>query len=318
MATYIVRRLIYGLIIFIIVTIFVFLAMRLLPGDPIMIYVGQQETQHITPEMMDELRVKYGLDKPLPVQYINWISGVFRGDLGRSISFNEPVSRLIGERLPVSLFIATLSFLVASLFGITFGVIAGLRRNKITDTLVTSFANFGISLPNFWLGILLIFIFAVWLGWLPTGGWTSPFDDFWLCIKKIIMPVFVVATWAMAFYARQARSSILEVVHQDYIRTAWAKGLTERAVIVRHVLKNALIPVITVMGMSFVMMVSGQVVIENVFSIPGLGRLIVAAIYAQDYAIVQGCVLIIAVMVVLINLIVDISYGWFDPRIRYD
>jgi peptide/nickel transport system permease protein len=318
MTTYIVRRLIYGLIVFVIVTILIFLAMRLLPGDPILIYVVQQDVQHITPEMMDALRAKFGLDKSLPVQYINWIGDMFKGDLGRSIHWNEPVRKLIGERLPISILIAVLSFILASIFGVLLGTIAGLRRNKITDTVVTSIANFGISLPHFWLAILLIFIFAVWLGWLPTGGWTSPTEDFWLCIKKLIMPVFVVATWATAFYARQARSSILEVVHQDYIRTAWAKGLRERYVVLKHALKNALIPVITVMGMSFVMMVSGQVVIENVFSIPGLGRLIVAAIFAQDYAIVQGCVLVIAVMVVMANLIVDISYGWFDPRIRYD
>jgi peptide/nickel transport system permease protein len=318
MTAYIVRRLIYGIIVFIVVTILVFLAMRALPGDPILIYVVAQDVQQITPEILDDLRAKFGLDKPLPVQYVNWLADIFRGDLGKSISFNESVSKLIGERLPVSLYIAVLAFVLASIFGVAFGVIAGLRRSKFIDTVVTSMANFGISVPHFWLAILLIFVFGVWLGWLPTSGYTDPFEDFGQWVRNMIMPVFVVATFATAFFARQARSSILEVVHQDYVRTAWAKGLRERAVVMRHALKNAFIPVITVMGMSFVLLVSGQVVIENVFSIPGLGRLIVAAIFAQDYAIVQGCVLVIAVMVVLANLIVDISYAWFDPRIRYD
>lgn len=318
MTTYIIRRLLYGIIVFIVVTILVFLAMRALPGDPLEIYVVAHDVQHMTEEMMAELQAKFGLDKPLPVQYINWIGDMFTGDLGRSIHFNEPVSKLIGERLPVSLYLAIISFIFASILGVAFGVIAGLRRSKIIDTVVTSLANLGISLPHFWLAILMIYVLGVWLKWLPTSGYVSPFEDFGQWVRYMIMPVFVVATWAAAFYARQARSTILEVVHQDYIRTAWAKGLRERVVVLRHALKNAFIPVITVMGMSFVMMVSGQVVIENVYSIPGLGRLIVAAIFAQDYAIVQGCVLVIAVMVVLANLLVDISYAWFDPRIRYD
>jgi peptide/nickel transport system permease protein len=318
MTAYIVRRLLSGLVVFIVVTILIFLAMRALPGDPIEIYVRTQDLQITSPDMMDQLRAKYGLDKPLPVQYIRWVGNLFQGDLGTSISFNEPVNKLMRERLPISLYLAFLSFLLASVFGTTLGVIAGLRRNKITDTVVTSMANFGISVPHFWLGILLIFVFGVWLKVLPTGGWISPFENFGQNIKFVVMPVFVIATWATAFYARQARSSILEVIQQDYIRTAWSKGLKERTVVMRHALKNAYIPVITVMGMSLVMMVSGQVVIENVFSIPGLGRLLVAAVFAQDYAIVQASVLVIAVMVVSANLIVDISYVWFDPRIRYD
>jgi len=318
MVAYIIRRLLYGIIVFIVVTILVFLAMRALPGDPILIYIVQQDVQHITEEMLDDLRIKHGLDKPIPVQYIKWVGNIFKGDFGKSISFNEPVSKLIGERLPVSLSIALMAFILASIFGVAFGVIAGLRRSKFIDTVVTSLANFGISVPHFWLAILMIFVFGVWLRWLPTGGYIDPFEDFGQWVRYMVMPVFVVATFATAFYARQARSSILEVVHQDYVRTAWAKGLRERVVVLRHALKNAFIPVITVMGMSLVLLVSGQVVIENVFSIPGLGRLIVAAIFAQDYAIVQGCVLVIAIMVVLANLIVDISYAWFDPRIRYD
>ena len=194
MTTYIVRRLIYGLIVFIVVTILVFLAMRALPGDPIEIYVVAHDVQHITPEMMAELEAKYGLDKPLPIQYINWFADIFRGDLGRSISFNEPVSKLIGERLPVSLYIAIVSFILAGFLGVAFGVIAGLRRSKIIDTVVTSMANFGISLPHFWLAILMIYVCGVWLKWLPTSGYISPFEDFGQWVRFMVMPVFVVAT----------------------------------------------------------------------------------------------------------------------------
>jgi peptide/nickel transport system permease protein len=314
---HIILRLLQGIVIFIIVTIFVFLAMRLLPGDPILIYVVQQDVEFLSPEILAQLRHEYGLDQPLVIQYFDWISGILHGDFGTSIHYREPVGKLLAERLPVSIYLAIPSFLLAGFFGVLAGLVAGLRRGKIIDTMVTSLANFGIAVPHFWLGILMIYFFGLYLGWLPVQGYTSPFDDFWLSINKMIMPVFVVAIGGIAFFARQTRSSILEVTRQDYIRTAWSKGLRERVVVMRHALKNAFIPVITVMGMSLVMMIAGQVIIENVFSIPGLGRLLVSAIFGQDYQVVQACVLVMAVLVVLANLIVDISYTWFDPRIRY-
>lgn len=316
-AHHIILRLLQGLVIFIIATIFIFLAMRLLPGDPILIYVVQQEVEFLSPEILAQLRHEYGLDQPLPVQYFDWIYGILRGDFGTSIHYHEPVRKLLAERLPVSLYLAIPSFLLAGFFGVLAGVIAGLRRGKTIDTMVTSLANLGIAIPHFWLGILMIYCFGLYFKWLPVQGYTSPFDDFWLSIEKMVMPVFVVAIGGIAFFARQTRSSILEVTRQDYIRTAWAKGLRERVVVMKHALKNAFIPVITVMGMSLVMMIAGQVIIENVFSIPGLGRLLVSAIFGQDYQVVQACVLVMAILVVLANLVVDISYTWFDPRIRY-
>jgi peptide/nickel transport system permease protein len=315
---YILRRVAEGIVVLIIVTILVFLAMRLLPGDPILIFVTAQDVQLITPELMDKLYAEYGLDKPLVVQYFNWLGQIFTGNLGKSIHLGESVTSLIAARLPVSFIVAIPSFILAGIFGVLLGTIAGLNRGKTTDTVVTSLANFGISVPNFWLGILLIYVFGIHLKWLPVQGYTPPFEDFGLFVKKLIMPVFVIAIWGMAFFARQTRSSILEVLRQDYIRTAWAKGLKERIVVIRHALKNAFIPVITVMGMSFVLMIAGQVIIENVFSIPGLGRLLVTAIFGQDYQLVQAGVLVLSVLVVLTNLFVDIAYAWLDPRIRYN
>jgi peptide/nickel transport system permease protein len=315
MISYIIRRLWLAAVVLILVSIFIFLAMRLLPGDPILIYIKQQDVNYLAPDMEAQLRHQYGLDKSLPVQYISWISNVFRGDLGVSIYYQEPVKKLLAERLPVSLNLAIPSFILAVLVGVLAGMISGLKRGKIIDTLVSSVANLGIAAPNFWLGILLIYLFSVSLKWLPAQGYTSPFDNLWLNIKQLIMPVFVVASWGVSFFARQTRSSILEIIRQDYIRTAWSKGLTERVIVVRHAMRNAFIPIVTVMGMVFIMMVGAQVITENVFSIPGIGRLMVSAIFGQDYQIVQALVLVISALVILVNLAVDISYCWLDPRI---
>jgi peptide/nickel transport system permease protein len=183
---------------------------------------------------------------------------------------------------------------------------------------MTSLANFGVAAPNFWLGVILIYVFGLYLGWFPTNGYTSPFDNFWLSTKQMVMPVFALAVWSMAFLSRQTRSSMLEVLRQDYIRTAWSKGLRERVVVMRHVLKNGLNPVITVMGMLLSNTIGGAVIIENVFNIPGMGRLLVSSVFSQDYQVVQSAILLIGIVVVLANLMVDISYGWIDPRIRYD
>jgi peptide/nickel transport system permease protein len=315
--SYIIRRLVQAVVVFILVSIIIFLAIRFLPGDPIDLYMAQQNLQTQTPEMKAELERKFGLDKPEPVQYLNWISGIFRGDFGTSIYFHEPVSNLIGETMPVSLNLAIPAFLISTFFGVLFGVLAGMKRGTKWDTIVTSVANFGIAMPGFWLGILLIYFFAVLLPLFPVQGYTSPLENLGLNVKSLVMPVFVVATWATAFLARQTRSTMLEVLCQDYIRTAYSKGLRERIIIIRHALKNAFIPIITVMGMVFIMMIAGQVIVENVFSIPGIGRIMVSSIFSRDYQVVQTCVLLIAAIVVLVNLVIDISYGWLDPRIRF-
>jgi peptide/nickel transport system permease protein len=228
------------------------------------------------------------------------------------------VAKEIVRRLPITLHLGLLAFSISIIIGIPAGVICAVRRGTWLDTVITFLTNIGITVPNFWMGIVLIYVFAVHLRWLPVQGYTSPFTDFWKNTRQILMPVFCLCVFPIASAARQTRSSMLEVMHQDYVRTAWSKGLRERIIIMRHGLKNALIPVITLMGMAFSMIIGGAVIIETVFNIPGMGRLAVASVLNQDYPYVQGITLIIAVTIVLINLIVDIIDGWLDPKIHYD
>jgi peptide/nickel transport system permease protein len=291
--------------------------MRLLPGDPILIYVTQDNLESSTQEQIDLLRNEFGLDKPIPVQYVEWISGVVRGDLGKSILHRDSVSAEIVRRLPITFHLGLMAFVIAILIGIPAGIISATRRGQWLDTAVTTLANIGITVPIFWLGILFIYFFSLYLGWLPVFGYTSPFKDFWLSTKQVLMPVACLSLFAIASNARQARSSMLEVIRQDYIRTAWSKGLRERSVILDHALKNALIPVVTLAGMMVRNIFGGSVLIETVFSIPGMGRLAVEGILSKDYQVVQGCVLITAVIVLVSNLVVEISYTWLDPRIKY-
>lgn len=318
MTAYIIRRLIEAIIVIILISLLVFFAMRTLPGDPLMIYIMQQDISEITPEIQAQLRHEFGLDKSLPLQYIDWINGLLHGNMGKSIFYNESVTTLMLERIPITLTIGLISIVISGILGIIAGLVAALRRGSALDNIVTSLANFGISAPNFWLGVMMIYFFGLYLGWLPIQGYTSPLDDLGQSIKQLIMPVFVLANWGVAFIARQTRSSMLEVVRQDYIRTAWAKGLRESAVVMRHVIKNGLIPVITVMGIQLSRTIGGQVIIENVFNIPGVGRLMVSAVFGQDYQVVQAGVLLVGIAVVICNFLVDVSYGWIDPRVRYD
>lgn len=271
----------------------------------------------MTPEQLNELRHEFGLDKSLPLQYVDWIKGVFHGDLGKSVFYDTEVSILIKERMPITLYIGSLALVLSATLGISFGVICAVRRGKWIDSFVTVLANIGITIPSFWIGILLIYVFSLEVHWLPTGGFVSPFTDFWQSTRRVIMPVFCESLFSIASLTRQTRSSMLEVVMQDYIRTAWAKGLRERVIVFRHTIKNALIPVITILGVQVSLIFGGAVLIETVFNIPGMGRLMTQSVFQHDYQVVQAGVLIIAMVVVLSNLIVDISYGWFDPRIRY-
>jgi len=301
-----------------IITWIIFFVMRLLPGDPILIYVGQQSSiQAMPPEQIEALRHQYGLDDNLAVQYIKWIGGIFRGNFGQSIYYHEDVGKLLAERLPKTLYIGFVSLVFGSLVGIFIGLWAGIRRGKWPDRIVTPLTYIGITIPVFWLGILMIYLFGLKLHWLPTSGYTSPFSDFILSTRQLIMPVFCSSLFAIAANARQMRSSMLETISQDYIRTAWSKGLRERTVVIKHALKNSLIPVITLIGLGVGMIFGGSVLIETIFAIPGVGRLLVSSIFGQDYVVVQGITLVISVSILLANLLVDISYVWFDPRIRY-
>jgi len=318
MTAYILRRLIQSVIVFFLITVLIFIIMRLLPGDPIFMIISKAAANTATEMQLDVLRHEYGLDRSMMVQYFDWLGGVFHGDFGVSILTNTDIRQELFRRLPVTLHLGILALIISFVLGIPAGVICAVRRGTWIDTIVTSLANIGITIPVFWLGVVLIYFFALKLGWLPVFGYTSPFTDFWLNTKQIIMPVFCLAISTVAAIARQARSSMLEVMHQDYIRTAWSKGLKERGVIITHGLKNSLIPVMVLIGLGLSGIVGGSVLVETVFAIPGMGRLAVEAMGNSDYPVIQGVVLIFAVMVLLTNLIVDLSYGWLDPRVQYN
>ena len=318
MTTYIIRRLIQSLVVLILVTLIVFFVMRLMPGDPLLLYMSQSaELEAMPPEMLDKLRHEFGLDKPIMVQYAVWLSGILRGDLGTSIFYHEKVGKLMLERFPVTLHLGLLAWITGATFGILAGLLAAVRRGKWMDKVVTPLTYIGVTIPVFWLGILLIYAFGLKLNWLPIAGYTSPLNDFWLSTRQLVMPVICLAVFGLAANARQMRSSMLDVIRQDYIRTAWSKGLRERVIVMRHALKNSLIPVITLMGISIGIIFGGSVLVETVFAIPGVGRLLVSSIFGHDYVVVQAITFVIAVVVQVSNLIVDISYGWLDPRIRY-
>jgi peptide/nickel transport system permease protein len=317
MTTFIIRRLIQAVFVLIIVTIIVFLAVRLLPGDPILMIISQSDLDAITQEDIEALRHEYGLDRPLTVQYFDWLLNVAHGDFGDSIVLDEPVMKELSRRFPITLHLSLLAFIISILVGIPTGVICAVRRGKWVDTVMTIMANIGITVPIFWLGIMMIYFFSLYLHWLPVYGYTSPFVDFTKSMRQQIMPVICLSVFSIASLSRQTRSSMLEVMQQDYIRTAWSKGFAERYIIFRHALKNSLIPIVTLLGLSFSHVLGGSVLIETVFNIPGLGRMAVNAVFAQDYSVVQGFTFLVAVFILLTNLVVDISYGYLDPRIRY-
>ena len=318
MTAYIIRRLLIAVIVIILVTIMVFSAMRLLPGDPLVIFMGQSAGMgQMSDEVREQLYIEYGLDKPPVVQYFDWIGGVLRGDLGKSITYRDDVTTLMAERFPITLHIGLVAFIIGNFIGIIIGIIAALRRGTWIDSFVTVVSYIGITIPVFWLGLLLMYIFGLKLDWLPLTGYVSPFDDFWLSIKHLVMPVMCMMITGLAIIARQTRSSVLEVMNQDYIRTAWAKGLRERSIVLKHMLKNSLIPVVTLLGLGVAIIIGGSVLVETVFAIPGMGRLLVTSVFQQDYVVVQSGVLIISIIVILSNLVVDLSYVWLDPRIRY-
>ncbi len=318
MTTYILRRIFQALIVLVLVTILVFFVMRLLPGDPLLIYIGQQSSvQAMPPEQVALLRHQFGLDQNLAAQYFHWIGGVIHGDFGESIYYHEHVSTLLGERLPVTLYIGILSLIFGATVGIVVGGWAGIRQFRWPDRIITPLTYVSITIPVFWLGILMIYLFGLKLHWFPISGYVGPTENILESLHHVAMPVFCMSLFSLAANARQMRSSMLEVVSQDYIRTAWAKGLSERRVILKHALKNSLIPVITLIGVGVGMVFAGSVLIETVFAIPGVGRLMVSSIFGQDYVVVQAITLVISIAILVVNLLVDISYGWFDPRIRY-
>jgi peptide/nickel transport system permease protein len=318
MGSYILRRVFQSVIVILIVSVMVFAGMRMLPGDPIYMLFNPNQLQTMTKEQIQQIRHDAGLDRSMAVQYFDWLGGVFKGDLGKSILTDEPVSNDLAKRIPITAYIGVLAFIISVIIGIPAGIISAIRRGTWLDTVVTTIANLGITIPIFWLGIILMWVFAVHWHILPTSGFTSPFDDFWKSTRQMLMPVFCMSVFSVAGNARQARSSMLEVLRQDYIRTAWSKGLKERVVIVGHALKNSLIPIVTLAGMGIAGIFGGSVLVEQVYNIPGMGRLAVDSLFQHDYTYVQGITMVMTAIVVFSNLFIDLTYGWLDPRIRYN
>jgi peptide/nickel transport system permease protein len=318
MTTYIIRRLLQAFVILIIITLLVFFVMRLLPGDPLTIYLADSANLQAMPQsQLDMLRHQFGLDQPLMVQYLHWVNGIVHGNFGTSIFYHNGVGTLMMQRFPVTTYLGVVALLFGAIVGSGLGLLAAIRRGTWLDNVITPLTYLGVTVPVFWLGILMIYLFGLKLHWLPISGYTSPFDNFWLSTRQAVMPVFCLSVFSLAANARQMRSAMLEVIRQDYIRTAWSKGLSERVIILRHALKNSLIPVITLIGMGVGIVFGGSVLVETVFAIPGVGRLMVNSIFAQDYVVVQAITFVIAIIVMIVNLLVDLSYTWFDPRIRY-
>jgi peptide/nickel transport system permease protein len=312
-ASFLLRRVIQTILVVILVTIISFLLLHIIPGDPVIRILGM----HATKDQIAQLRHELGLDLPIIQQYIQWIWNVFHGDFGKSFVYHENVRSLIFERFPVTLYLVSVSLILSTIIGIIAGVISAVKRGGAIDSIISLLANTGVAMPTFWLGIVGIYIFGLRLGWLPIQGYTSPFVDFGQSVKQMIMPVFATAVPNIAIVARQTRSSMLETIRQDYVRTAKSKGLRQRVVLYKHALRNALIPVVTLVAMTLTFLIGGEVLVETICNIPGVGRLLIRAALDKDYLIVQGGVLIIGTAICIINLLVDITYGWIDPRIRY-
>ena len=312
----IIRRALASLPVALIVTMVAFFLLFLLPGDPTVLLVPSEDGA--PDEVLAEIRHELGLDRPIYVQYVDWLGDVLRGDLGYSFRTNLPIIEEIKNRAPVTLELGILATLVALVISIPIGVISAARPNSVADTTGTLFAMAGVAMPHFWLGILLILLLGVTLGWLPAAGYVPIWEDPWDNVSRMMMPAFALGASHAASLMRQTRSSMLEVLSQDYIRTAHAKGLRERAVLSRHALRNALIPVITVLGMQMSRIIGGAVVIETLFQMPGIGKFVVEGVQTRDYLVVQGVLLIVGIWILVFNLLTDIAYGIVDPRIRYN
>jgi peptide/nickel transport system permease protein len=313
---YVVRRLLLLVPVLLGVSVIIFMVLHLSPGDPAEIMLGSQATQ----ADLERLRAELGLNEPLHVQYVHWLGLVARGDLGRSIWMKRPVLGEVLGRFKATLILTGAGLVLSTVIGLALGIASAVRPNSLLDRLSAVASLFGASMPVFWLGIVLMVIFALWLGWLPASGMFAPYGggDLWDLLVHLALPAVTLAAASVTIIARLTRSTMLETLGQDYIRTARAKGVVERAVVLRHGLKNALIPIVTVVGVQAGYLLGGAVLTETVFAWPGVGTLMVQGILARDFPLVQGCVLVVALSFVLINLVVDLLYAWLDPRIRYE
>lgn len=312
MTAFLLKRLLIGLATLLVASMVVFGVMEVLPGDPALLMLGM----NASPEALETLRQQMGLHDPLIVRYLDWIGGLAVGDFGRSYTYSSPVIDLIGERLAVSLPLALISLALSTVIAIPVGLFSAARRGKLTDSAAMGTAQVGIAIPNFWFALLLIYVFAVWLRLVPAGGFPGWAGGVWPGIKSLILPAVALALPQAAILARVTRSALLEVLGEDYIRTARAKGMPRSTVLWRHALRNAMIPVLTILGLQFAFLLAGTIIIENVFYLPGLGRLIFQAITQRDLIVVEGVVMLLVATVIVVNLLVDLAYALVDPRLR--
>jgi peptide/nickel transport system permease protein len=312
MLTYIIRRLAIAVPTLLLVSIFVFTLQKLLPGDPAMIMAGEDRD----PAAIEFVREKYHLNEPIITQYAYWVRGVAQGDMGVSLRSNQPVLSLIGDKLPVTIQLALMALFIAFVIGVPAGILSAVKKGTVIDYAANIVALSGLSIPNFWLGIMLILLVSVQLGWLPASGYESPFVDPLRSLQTMIMPAFVLGTSLSATLMRHTRSAMLGVLKADYVRTARAKGIRELPVVIKHAFRNALLPVVTLTALLFGELLGGAVLTEQIFTIPGFGKLIVDAVFTRDYAVVQGVVLCAAAGVLLVNLIADVLYFVVNPRMR--
>lgn len=313
MVSYILRRLASTIPVLLTVAVMVFLMLRLTPGDPAAVIAGDNATA----QQIDEIRTKLGLNQPIVSQFFIWIANMLRGDLGESFFFRKTVWELIADRVEPTLSIAALTIIIAVVIAIPLGVVAAYKQGTWIDRIVMGFSVIGFSVPVFVIGYLLVYIFAIKLGWFPVQGYQRLANGIWPWFMSLILPAFTLSVIYIALIARMTRTSVLEVLSEDYIRTARAKGQTELRVLFHHALKNAAVPIATVVGIGIALLIGGVVVTESVYSIPGLGRLTVDAVLARDFPVIQAIILLFSLVYVLINLLVDLSYTIFDPRIRY-
>ena len=311
LARYIGWRLLSALPVLLIVSVLVFSLIHLVPGDPAAVMAGDSASA----EQVEAVRKELHLDQPLPVQFIHWYEDLLRGNLGKSISLQQSVVAAIGDHLPITAALALYGMLLSVPLGLLAGAAAAYWRGTWIDNLVMVTALLGVSIPNFWLGLLMIILFAVHLGWLPAGQYVSPFDSITGWIASLTLPALCLTAFQISFLVRITRSSMLEVLNQDYIRTARAKGLTELRVVLKHAMRNVMIPVVTVIGLMLNVMISGAVIVEQAFTLPGLGTLVVNGVLSRDYPLIQGTLLVIAIIFLLLNLLVDILYSYLDPRV---
>ena len=300
------------LVTLILLSMVVFSLQLLLPGDPAAVLAGEDRS----PETIASIRERFGLDQPLPVQYVRWLGNAVQGDLGTSMRFNQPVVALVLSKLPVTFQLAVMALVIAILLGVTAGVFAAVYRGTAVDQTLTIFSVMGFSIPNFWLGILLIMVVSVQWGLLPPSGYVSPFVDPWQSFRTMLMPAFVLGTGLAAILMRHTRSAMIEALDTDYVRTALAKGMPRRRIILRHALRNALVPVITLGALEFGQLLGGSILTEYVFSVPGIGKLLVDSVYNRDYPVVQAVVLCSGAVYISLNLLADLAQAALDPRIR--